>query len=61
MAKVFRSSEDSRKLPALRILGVVKSPQTSYVSYEEAEEVRAIEQKLLMADERERTPRHWDD
>lgn len=59
MAKVIRSSEDSRKLPALRILGAVKSPQTSYVSYEESEEIRAIEQKMLMADEP--TPRHWDD
>lgn len=59
MATIFRASESTRKLPALRILGVVKSPTLSYVSFEEAEEVRAIEQRLK-ADERKKR-RHFDD
>lgn len=62
MATISRASESTRKLPALRILGVVKSPTLSYVSFEEAEEVRAIEQRLKAMDEAdERKPRHFDD
>lgn len=57
MATISRASDSTRKLPALRVFGVIKS-----VSFEEAEEVRAIEQRLKAIDEAdERKPRHFDD
>ena len=57
MATISRASDSTREIPALRVFGVVKS-----VSFEEAEEVRAIEQRLKTWDEAdERKPRHFDD